>query len=105
VSVSLWVCPILAYEAVEYELWSATKPDEHVLYSLADVDDRYVESIHLYAVLANFCSAREAPEDEFEGYLSMIIMELNISTLRQQNMLMCNEWFVMDGLSVRRLSS
>jgi hypothetical protein len=99
------MCPILSYEAIEYELWGATKPDEHVLYSLADVDDRYVESIHLYAVLANFCSAREAPGDEFEGYLSMIITELNISTLRQQNMLMCNEWFVSTSLFVRRLSS
>jgi hypothetical protein len=38
------MCPILSYEAIEYELWSATKPDEHVLYSLADVDDRYVEN-------------------------------------------------------------
>jgi hypothetical protein len=49
---------------------------------------------HFDAVLANIYSAREAPEDEFEGYLSMIITELNMSTLRQQNMLMCNEWFV-----------
>jgi hypothetical protein len=35
---------MLANEAVEYELWSATKPDEHVLYSLADVDDRCVNT-------------------------------------------------------------
>jgi hypothetical protein len=83
---------ILAYEAVEYELWSATKPDEHVLYSLADVDDRYVKNFSQVIVLTNICSAREEPGNEFEGYLSMVIMELNISTLRQQNMLMCNEW-------------
>ncbi|KAI4723919.1 hypothetical protein E4T49_08340 [Aureobasidium sp. EXF-10728] len=61
-----------AFPDEEYNLWSSNKPDEHVLYSLADVDNR----------------AREAPEDEFEGYLSMIIMDLNMSTLRQQNMLM-----------------
>jgi hypothetical protein len=64
-----------------------------------------LRTIHLCAVLANSYSAREVPEDEFEGYLSMVITELNISTLRQQNMLMCNEWFVMNGLFVRRLSS
>ncbi|KAI4715534.1 hypothetical protein E4T48_08277 [Aureobasidium sp. EXF-10727] len=64
-----------AFPDEEYNLWSRKKPAEHVLYSLADVDNR----------------AREAPEDEFEGYLSMIIMDLNMSTLRQQNMLMCNE--------------
>jgi hypothetical protein len=53
--------------------------------------------------LTDVCSAREAPEDEFEGYLSMIITELNMSTLRQQNMLMCNEWFGFDGLFARLL--
>jgi len=57
----------------------------------------------LDAVLANVYSARETPEEEFEGYLSMIIMELNISTLRQQNMLMCNEWSVMNSLSMEPL--
>ncbi|KAI5200757.1 hypothetical protein E4T39_05605 [Aureobasidium subglaciale] len=60
----------------EYDTWCLTRPNEHVLYTLADIDDR----------------ARDAPEDEFEGYLSMIIVELNMTTLRQQNMLMCNEW-------------
>ncbi|KAG9915377.1 hypothetical protein KCV05_g12734, partial [Aureobasidium melanogenum] len=64
-----------AYPDKEYELRSVSKPDEHVLYSLADLDDR----------------AREAPEDEFEGYLSVIILDLNMTSLRQQNMLMCNE--------------
>ncbi|KEQ96193.1 hypothetical protein AUEXF2481DRAFT_4437 [Aureobasidium subglaciale EXF-2481] len=59
----------------EYDAWVMTRPNEHVLYTLADVDDR----------------ARERPGDEFEGYLSMIIVELNMTTLRQQNMLMCNE--------------
>jgi hypothetical protein len=53
--------------------------------------------------LADICSAREAPEEEFEGYLSIIITELNMSTLRQQNMLMCNEWFVFGGLFARLL--
>lgn len=57
------------------------------------------------AFLANTLSARETPEEEFEGYLSMVIMELNISTLRQQNMLMCNEWFVSNNLSVSSLLS
>ncbi|KAK6006186.1 hypothetical protein QM012_006596 [Aureobasidium pullulans] len=64
-----------AYPDEEYEMWNISKPEEHVLYSLADLDDR----------------AREAPEDEFEGYLSVVIIELNMSSLRQQNMLMCNE--------------
>lgn len=93
----------LSYEVVEYKSWSATKPDEHVLYSLADIDDRYVETAPLDVTPAKLCSAREEPEDEFEGYLSMIIMELNMTTLRQQNMLMCNEWFVYTGLVVRLL--
>jgi len=57
----------------------------------------------LITILANAYSARETPEEEFEGYLSMVIMELNISTLRQQNMLMCNEWFVLNSLSIRPL--
>jgi hypothetical protein len=57
----------------------------------------------LKVILADMCSAREVPEDEFEGYLSMIITELNMSTLRQQNMLMCNEWFVFGGLFARLL--
>lgn len=34
----------MAYRVVEYELWNFSKPDEHVLYSLADLDDRYVQS-------------------------------------------------------------
>jgi hypothetical protein len=42
--------------------------------------------------LTQYQSAREVSEDKFDGYLSMLIMDLNISTLRQQNMLMCNEW-------------
>lgn len=62
-----------------------------------------LRATHLDAVLADICSARETPEEEFEGYLSTIITELNITTLRQQNMLMCNEWFVMNNLSVRAL--
>lgn len=61
------------------------------------------KATRLEAVLANIHSARETPEEEFEGYLSMIIMEINISTLRQQNMLMCNEWFVTNSFSVRLL--
>ncbi|TIA63010.1 hypothetical protein D6C77_02415 [Aureobasidium pullulans] len=65
--------PTFPYE--EYALWSIIKPNERVLYSLADVDDR----------------ARENPGEIFEGYLSMMIMDLNMTTLRQQNMLMCNE--------------
>ncbi|TIA19430.1 hypothetical protein D6C80_02931 [Aureobasidium pullulans] len=65
--------PTFPYE--EYALWSIIKPNERVLYSLADVDDR----------------ARKNPGETFEGYLSMIIMDLNMTTLRQQNMLMCNE--------------
>jgi hypothetical protein len=84
-------------------LWSATKPDEHVLYSLADIDDRSVEPAHLDVTPAKFRSAREESEDEFEGYLSMIIMELNMTTLRRQNMLMCNEWSVYTGLVIRLL--
>ena len=87
-------------------MWSATKPDEHVLYSLADIDDRYVETAPFDVTPAKLCSAREEPEDEFEGYLSMVIMELNMTTLRQQNMLMCNEWFVYDdSLVIRQLLS
>lgn len=39
-------------------------------------------------------SARESPEDMFEGYLSVIITGINMTALRRQNMLMCNEWFV-----------
>ncbi|KAG9941433.1 hypothetical protein KCU85_g9589, partial [Aureobasidium melanogenum] len=69
------VNPAYPDKVVEYEFWSISKPDEHVLYSLADLDDR----------------AREAPEDEFEGYLSVIILDLNMTSLRQQNLLMCSE--------------
>lgn len=58
---------------------------------------------HLDAVLTDICSARKTPEEEFEGYLSIIITELNVSTLRQQNMLMCNEWFVLNSLFARSL--
>ncbi|KAI5273899.1 hypothetical protein E4T47_02819 [Aureobasidium subglaciale] len=65
----------LSHVFPEYDAWVMTRPNEHVLYTLADIDDR----------------ARERPGDEFEGYLSMIIVELNMTTLRQQNMLMCNE--------------
>lgn len=48
----------------------------------------------LKAVLVDSQSAREAPEDEFEGYLSVIILDLNMTSLRQQNLLMCSEWYV-----------
>lgn len=29
----------LSYQVIEYKSWSMTKPDEHILYSLADIDD------------------------------------------------------------------
>lgn len=29
------------------------------------------------------------------GYLSVIIMELNITSLHRRNMLMCTEWYIL----------
>ena len=38
--------------------------------------------------------ATNLPPEQFTGYLSLTILELNIYTLYQRNQLFCTEWFV-----------
>ena len=38
--------------------------------------------------------ATNLPAEQFTGYLSLTILELNIYTLYQRNQLFCTEWFV-----------
>ncbi|OCK79378.1 hypothetical protein K432DRAFT_299970 [Lepidopterella palustris CBS 459.81] len=58
-----------------FDTESAQTSPVRVLYRLADIDE----------------FARAAPKEKFIGYLSVIVMELNIVTLYRRSMLMCTE--------------
>lgn len=37
-------------------------------------------------------SARAAPTETFRGYLSVLVVDMNLVTLYKRNMLLCSEW-------------
>ena len=80
-----------------------------ILFTLGDIDELYGNPSSIkVASLTSFLSVRAAPagtcvqqlqssvthsgSENFVGYLSLIILELNITTLHQRNMLLCTEW-------------
>jgi hypothetical protein len=58
-----------------FDFASMAEAQNQILYTFADIDE----------------FARAAPNQHFFGYLSVVIIELNIMTLYRRNMLLCNE--------------
>ncbi|KAF2432419.1 hypothetical protein EJ08DRAFT_131912 [Tothia fuscella] len=67
------VNPPFPYTTFDFAIMSTAV--NQILYTFADIDE----------------FARAAPSGQFFGYISVVIMELNIMTLYRRNMLLCNE--------------
>lgn len=48
-------------------------------------------AVELYFVLT-WDSVRKQPDQIFTGYLSIIMLEVNLMLMRSRNMLLCGEW-------------
>jgi hypothetical protein len=59
----------------EFNFEAMTESLNQILYTFADIDD----------------FARSAPNEQFFGFLSVVLTELNVMKLYRRNMLLCNE--------------
>lgn len=70
--------------------------DVRVLYTLATLDDLYV-LYPSFSCITDPLSVRTNPDQIITGYLSMVIMDLNICQLHLRNMAMCTEWYLISS--------